>query len=62
MPAIREAVRQIDPNLPLGEVMTMEQVKDQSMLWARQPTWVGAFALIAALMAALGYMASWHTR
>lgn len=55
LPAIREAVRQIDPNLPLGDVMTMEQVKDQSMLWARQPTWVvGAFAGVAALLAALG--------
>jgi predicted permease len=55
MPGIREAVRQIDPHLPLGDVMTMEQVKEQSILWARQPTWVlGAFAGVAALMAALG--------
>jgi len=55
MLGIREAVRQIDPNLPLGDVMTMEQVKEQSMLWARQPTWVvGAFAGVAALLAALG--------
>ncbi len=55
MPGIREAVRQIDPNLALGEVRTMEQVKEQSMLWAKQPTWVvGAFAGIAALLAALG--------
>jgi hypothetical protein len=55
LPAIREAVRQIDPNLPLGDVMTMEQVKDQSVLWARQPTWVvAAFAGVAALLAALG--------
>jgi predicted permease len=55
MPAIREAIRQIDPNLPLGDLLTMEQVKEQSMLWAKQPTWVlGAFALVAALMAALG--------
>jgi predicted lysophospholipase L1 biosynthesis ABC-type transport system permease subunit len=54
MPAIREAVREVDPNLPLGDVMTMEQVKEQSMLWARQPTWVlGAFAGVAALLAAL---------
>ena len=52
---IREAVRQIDPYLPLGEVRTMEQIKDRSMLWAKQPTWaVGAFAAVAALMAALG--------
>ena len=55
MPAIRQAVRQVDPNLPIGDVMTMEQVKEQSMLWARQPTWVvGAFAGVAALLAALG--------
>jgi putative ABC transport system permease protein len=55
MPGIREAVRQLNPNLPLGDVMTMEQVKDQSTLWARQPTWVvGAFAGVAALLAALG--------
>ncbi len=55
MPGIREAVRQIDPHLPLGDVMTMEQVKQQSILWARQPSWVlGAFAGVAALMAALG--------
>ncbi len=55
MPGIREAVRQIDKHLPLGDVMTMEQVKEQSILWARQPTWVlGAFAAVAALMAALG--------
>jgi predicted permease len=52
---IREAVRQVDPHLPLGEIRTMEQVKEQSMLWATQPTWVvGAFAGVAALMAALG--------
>jgi len=55
MSGIREAVRQVDPHLPLGEVRTMEQVKEQSMLWAKQPTWVvGAFAGIAALLAALG--------
>ena len=55
MSGIREAVRQVDPHLPLGGVRTMEQVKEQSMLWAKQPTWVvGAFAGVAALMAALG--------
>jgi putative ABC transport system permease protein len=55
MPAIREAVKQIDPHLPLGEVRTMEQVKERSTLWVKQPTWVvGAFAGVAALMAALG--------
>jgi putative ABC transport system permease protein len=55
MPGIREAVRQVDANLALGDVRTMEQVKEQSMLWAKQPTWVlGAFAGVAALLAALG--------
>ena len=55
MAGIREAVREVDPHLPLGNVRTMEQVKERSMLWAKQPTWVvGAFAGIAALMAALG--------
>jgi putative ABC transport system permease protein len=55
MPGIREAVRKIDKHLPLGDVRTMEQVKQQSILWAKQPSWVlGAFAGIAALMAALG--------
>jgi putative ABC transport system permease protein len=55
MPGIREAVRQVDAHLPLGNVRTMKQVKEQSMLWLRQPTWVvGAFAGLAALLAALG--------
>lgn len=55
MPGIREAIRQIDPNLPLGDVMTMAEVKEHSMLWASQPTWVvGSFAGVAALLAALG--------
>jgi putative ABC transport system permease protein len=55
MPGIREAVRQVDANLALGDVKTMEQVKEQSTLWAQQPTWVvGAFAAVAALLAVLG--------
>jgi len=52
---IREAVRQVDPNLALGDLLTMQQVKEHSMLWAKRPTWVvGAFASVAALLAALG--------
>lgn len=55
MSGIREAVRRLDPHLPLADVRTMEQVKEQSTLWEKQPTWVvGAFAAVAALMAALG--------
>jgi putative ABC transport system permease protein len=52
---IREAVWQVDPHLPLADLRTMEQVKERSMLWAKQPTWViGSFAGVAALLAALG--------
>jgi putative ABC transport system permease protein len=55
MSGIREAVRQLDPHLPLGDVRTMEEVKQHSTLWAKQPTWVvGVFAAVAALLAALG--------
>ncbi len=55
MSGIREAVRQVDPHLPLGDVRTMEQVKQHSTLWAKEPTWaVGVFAAVAALLAALG--------
>jgi putative ABC transport system permease protein len=55
MPGIREAVRQVDPRLPLGDVRTMEQIKQRSVAGMSEPTWViGAFAGIAALLAALG--------
>ena len=55
MPGIREAVRQIDGNLALADVRTMEEVKQKNLTWAKQPTWViGVFAGVAALLAALG--------
>ena len=55
VPGIREAVRQVDPRLPLGAVATMEQVKQRSFTDSRQSAWViGAFALVAALLAAFG--------
>jgi ABC-type antimicrobial peptide transport system permease subunit len=55
MPAIREAVGQIDPRLPLGDVRTMEQVKDLTLSGRTEPAWIiGAFAAVAALLAALG--------
>ena len=53
--AIREAVKEIDPRLPLGDVRTMEQVKELTLAGKTQPAWIiGAFAGIAALLAALG--------
>jgi putative ABC transport system permease protein len=55
MPAVREAVRQVDPALPLGDVRTMTQVKELALSGRAQPAWIiGAFAGVAALLAALG--------
>jgi putative ABC transport system permease protein len=52
---IREALRQLDPKLGLADIRTMEEVKQRNLTWARQPAWlIGTFALVAALLAALG--------
>ena len=55
MPGVRAAVRELDPNLPLGDVRTMAQVKKLTLAGRSEPTWViGAFAAIAVLLSALG--------
>jgi putative ABC transport system permease protein len=55
MPAIREAIRAIDPNLPLGDIATMRQIREGTLSGSSRPAWViGAFATVAALLAALG--------
>jgi putative ABC transport system permease protein len=55
MPAIREAVREIDPNLPLADVATMQQVRDHTLSGASRPAWlIGVFAVIAVFLAAIG--------
>jgi putative ABC transport system permease protein len=52
---IREAVRQVDPNLPLGDIATMQQIRERTLSGASRPAWlIGAFAAVAALLAALG--------
>jgi putative ABC transport system permease protein len=52
---IREAMKAIDPQLPLGDVRTMAQVKARSLSGVSVPTWViGTFAAIAVLLSALG--------
>jgi putative ABC transport system permease protein len=54
-PRIREAMRQVDPRLPLGDVKTMAEVKAQSLSGVATPAWaIGAFAAVAVLLAALG--------
>ncbi|HUB32125.1 MAG TPA: ABC transporter permease [Bryobacteraceae bacterium] len=55
LPAVRDAVRQTDPNLPLGDVATMQQVRARTLAGTSRPAWlIGAFAGIAMLLAAIG--------
>ncbi len=55
MPGIREAVHEIDPNLPLGDIATLEQVRDRTFSRTSRPAWlIGAFAAVAVLLAAIG--------
>ena len=55
VPAIREAVRAIDPKLPLGDVAPLQQVLDDTLAPASRPTWlIGAFACAAVLLATIG--------
>ena len=55
MPAIRQAVREIDASLPLGDIATMEQVKERTLSDSSRPAWlIGAFAAIAVLLTGIG--------
>jgi predicted permease len=52
---IREAVRQVDAKLPLGEFTTMEEVRARTLSAPSQAAWlIGGFAALAALLAAVG--------
>ena len=52
---VREALRQAAPDVPLGDLETMEQVQARTYSGATRPAWViGAFAAVATLLAALG--------
>ncbi len=55
LPAIREGVREVDPSLPLGDIATMEQVRDSTLSGTSRPAGlIGAFAAIAVLLAGIG--------
>ncbi|MEZ5355681.1 MAG: ABC transporter permease [Bryobacteraceae bacterium] len=55
LPAVRAALRQVDPLLPLGKTMTMEEVRDTNLSGVRRPAWlIGVFAGVAALLASVG--------
>jgi putative ABC transport system permease protein len=55
MPAIREAVREVDSKLSLADVATMDQVRDRTFTGTSRPAGlIGAFAAIAVLLTAVG--------
>lgn len=55
VPALRAAIREVDPQLAVAEVRTLAQVRERSLAGAAAPTWlIGGFAIVAALLAALG--------
>jgi predicted permease len=55
LPAVRTAVRELDPQLALADIRTLEDIVDGSLAGLRQPAWlIIAFAALSALLAALG--------
>ena len=56
--AAREAVRRVDPALPVNDVATMSAVVDESLLLDRLSSWLSAaFGLLATALAAIGLYA-----
>ncbi len=55
LPAIRRAVSEADPHIALGDIQTLQNVWERSLSGTSQPaSLIGAFALVAVLLAALG--------
>ena len=55
IPALRDAVRRIDPDLPLSDVRTLDQVAANALAEPRLTTiLLGGFALLALTLAAIG--------
>jgi predicted permease len=53
--AIRSQIQQIDPNQPVAEVKTMNQIVTESLAPQRAPAWLfGGFSAIALFLAAIG--------
>jgi putative ABC transport system permease protein len=53
--AIRSRIQQLDPNQPLGDVKTMDDVLAESLAPQRAPAWLfGGFSAIALFLAAIG--------
>ena len=52
---LRETVRAIDPNLPIAEIRTMEEIEARALAEPRLTTWLmGGFAVLALLLATIG--------
>jgi putative ABC transport system permease protein len=55
VPSVREALRQVDPNVALAQVRTLEELRALSLSGLLEPAWlIGLFAMLSALLAALG--------
>ncbi len=55
VPSIRKVLHEIDPNLPLADVATMQQIQDETLSGVSRPAWlIGAFASVAVLLSAVG--------
>jgi predicted permease len=55
LPLVRDAVRSVDPSLPLSEVRTLDRIAADALSQARFTTWLlGLFAGLALTLAAIG--------
>ena len=55
VPQLREALREVDPQVALAQVRTLEDLRALSLSGLREPAWlIGAFAALSVLLAALG--------
>jgi putative ABC transport system permease protein len=55
MPGVRKAVSAVDPNLPLGEVATMQEIKNETLSGVSRPAGlIAGFAGVAVLLAGVG--------
>jgi predicted permease len=53
--AVRTAVRELDPQLALADIRTLEDIVDGSLAGLREPAWlIVVFAALSAMLAALG--------
>jgi putative ABC transport system permease protein len=55
VPAIRDALRQVDDRVALADVRTVEDLRALSLSGTKEPAWlIGIFAVLSAALAALG--------